>query len=261
MEIAFNNYKYLNYNLNFIIKEKEITGILGSDTNTLLNIINLNIPGNRTVYINKEKPLKKDIPKFQKEIEYVEKIFTEANYSVKAYLENIIIEEQIEVKDIKRKIEGSLKIVGLSFDKLDYKINDLSISEKKLIQIAGSLLSNPKVIILEEPFINLDNNNMKKIIYLLNKLKDQYKKSIVIISKNSNILYKYTTKIIIIKNNEVLLTGNTKDIFHQVTYLKRNKIELPLSVLITHKAKEEKKIHLDYHSDIRDLIKDIYKHI
>lgn len=261
MEITFNKYKYLNYNLDFTIKKNEITGILTTNTNTMLNILNLSIPGNRTVYINNQKPLKKDLPKYQKEIEYITKNFTEINNSVKTYLEKIIIEKQIEIKDLKKKIEGSLKIIGLPLSILNKNINELSISEKKLLQISAALLSNPKVLILEEPFINLDNINVKKILYIINKLKDQYSKSIVLISSNSTTLYKYTTKIVIIKNNEVLLTGNTKDIFHQVAYLKRNKIDLPLSILITNKATEEKKIHLDYHSDIRDLIKDIYKHV
>ena len=176
-------------------------------------------------------------------------------------MEFIIKYYKLTIKDPNKKILDSLKIVGLSNDYLEKNITSLSNSELKLIQLAISLLSNPDIILLDEPFINLDTKNEKKILVLLNKLKDHYKKTIVIASHDSNMLYKYTSKIIIIKNNKILIEGKTKEVYEKVAYLIRNKIEIPDIVMFTYKAKHDKNIHIDYHRDIRDLIKDIYKHV
>ena len=43
--------------------------------------------------------------------------------------------------------------------------------------------------------------------------------------------------------------------------MKKNRVNIPEIVEFTYQAKKEKKAKIDYHRDIRDLIKDIYKHV
>ena len=66
---------------------------------------------------------------------------------------------------------------------------------------------------------------------------------------------------IFVKNNEILLQGATNDVYQRVDYLKRNKFDIPNIVEFTYIAKKKKKVKIDYHKDIRDIIKDIYKHV
>ena len=168
---------------------------------------------------------------------------------------------RLKINFPEKKMTDSLKIVGLESEYLDKEIDSLSASEKKLIQIAVSLLTNPDIILLDEPFINLDKKNEKLILILINKLKENYKKTIVIASHDSDMLYKYTKKMIFIKNNKVFLTGDTKEVYKRVDYLTKNKFEIPDIVRFTYKVIKEKNVNIDYHRDIRDLIKDIYKHV
>ena len=44
-------------------------------------------------------------------------------------------------------------------------------------------------------------------------------------------------------------------------YIKRNGYKVPEIVQFTYKAIKKKKVKIDYHKDIRDIIKDIYKHV
>ena len=62
-------------------------------------------------------------------------------------------------------------------------------------------------------------------------------------------------------NDKILKEGNTFDILTNVNYLKKNKIDIPDIVEITYLALKNKKVKIDYHKDIRDIIKDIYKHV
>jgi len=73
-------------------------------------------------------------------------------------------------------------------------------------------------------------------------------------------LYRYTNYLIIFRNNKII-EGSTTDLFKRVDYLKRNKIVIPKIVEFTYLAKKKKNIRLEYHKDIRDIIKDIYKHV
>ena len=43
--------------------------------------------------------------------------------------------------------------------------------------------------------------------------------------------------------------------------LRKSTFDIPDIVEFTHKAKKTKKVKIDYHKDIRDIIKDIYKHV
>ena len=166
----------------------------------------------------------------------------------------------LEVKDYKKKIKDSLKIVGLDIE-LERSINTLSYSEKKLLQIAIELLENPDTLIFIEPFRGLDLFNIKKLMRLFRKLIDKYNKTIIFISDNSDILYKNTDYILIYKNNKLIKQGETKKVFEDVEFLKKNKINIPEIVDFTYLVKTKYNVKIDYHRDIRDIIKDIYKHV
>ena len=96
---------------------------------------------------------------------------------------------------------------------------------------------------------------------LLQRLKEQFNINIILISDDCTSLYKYTENMIITKNNKILIQGPTKEIFQRVDLLKRNKIDIPEIVEFTYLAKKTKNVKIDYHQDIRDIIKDIYKHV
>ena len=91
-------------------------------------------------------------------------------------------------------------------------------------------------------------------------IKEKYNKTIIFITNNSEILYKYADYVVIIKNNKVISNGK-KEIFEDVDLLTTNGVSIPEIVEFTYKAKKKYNIKIDYHNDIRDIIKDIYKHV
>lgn len=165
------------------------------------------------------------------------------------------------IKDIDKKIIDSLKIVGLKKDLLARNINTLSSSEKVRINLALCLIANPDIIIISNPLKEYDKKTEKKIVLLLQKIKEQYNKIILFISDDCNILYQYTNNIILYENNKIILNKNTENFFQDIEMLKQYHIPIPDIVEITYLAKQKKNIKLDYHKDIRDIIKDIYKHV
>lgn len=259
MEIKFIDAINNEYNLTFSISNKDITGITGDN---ILDILNLDYFPEGEVYFTK-KLLKSNYNTIKRKISLVPSTFIKQPHldTVLENMEYVIEDKRLSIKDPQKKIEDSLKIVGLTKSYLNRSINSLSKSELRLISIAISLLSNPEIIILDDIFKELDTKYQKKIFMLLTKLKDSYKKTIILYSNNSNILYKYTNKMIFIKNKKVLLEGKTDEVYQRVNYLQRNGFDIPDIVLFTYIAKKKKNVNISYHKDIRDIIKDIYKHI
>lgn len=263
MEIEFIDYKYNENELSFTIKNKEINGILGKDYHDLVNVIKLRKDYHGTVNVNGEKLTKEDNIKYIKKIgivplELESNSFCETVYDLMIYE---IKRKNIRLKNSEKKIKDSLIIVGLEENYLERKLTTLSSSEKKIVQLAIALISNPEVIVIEDIFKYLDKNWEKKIIMLLQKIKEQYSKTIVLASDTSEEIYKYTTNLIIFKNDKILATGNTYEIMQRVDFLKKNRISIPKIVEFTYLAKKKKNIKIDYHKDVRDIIKDIYKHV
>lgn len=223
------------------IKEKIITGIL---TDTEEEIID---------EIKRKSILKVGI---------VREEYLSTNFLIKVYeyMYYEIRRKRLILKNPKKKINDSLRIVGLDTTYLNRNINSLSSSERMLIILAITLLSNPDIIILINLFKYLDKTREKDLIMLLEKIKDQYNKTIVLINDDSDIMYKYT-KYLIIKKNNLFIEDETDKLFKRVDFLHKNNIKVPEIIELTHLIKKKKKIKLEYHKDVRDILKDIYKHV
>jgi len=72
-----------------------------------------------------------------------------------------------------RQIKEALELVGLSL-KTETLVQELNLSEKKRLSIANAIISNPDVLIFDEPLKYLDkdqSNDVKKIISMLSAKK------------------------------------------------------------------------------------------
>lgn len=257
-----NGYTVL-YDLNVNISGNKITGIIGTNKTPFIELISGILPVNdgRVLVDNKELN-DETLLAIRKEVAVVrqnpkEQFFTN---SVKDEMNFIVNNLEYKNSNITKKIISSLYLVGLNDSYMEKKINDLSAGEKKLIQIAVSLLCNPKIIILDEPMVNLDSLNKKVLINLIKVLKSKYKKTIIISSNDSDLLYSLCDDLLILSENTIVVSGKAIDLFKSVELLKKYNIDIPDFVLFVTKAKR-KKVKLSFQKDIRDLIKDVYKHV
>ena len=261
MEIKFTNYSHQDKKLNFEISSSEIIGITGKTKEDIIDIIAFKRLNKGIVTIDSIKVTKDKINNYRRKISIIKKELETYHSKVANLIHEYISRNKLTIKNPDKKINDSLKIVGLNNEILKREIKTLSTSEMKLLQISISLLSNPEIIIIEEPFKFIDKQIEKKIITLFRRLKDQFNKTIIIVSDDSNTLHKYTTKMFFVKNNEIVLSGKTEEEYLNIEFLKKNKFEIPDIVEFTHLAKKKKQVKLDYQKDITDIIKDIYKHI
>lgn len=142
---------------------------------------------------------------------------------------------------------------------LEKKVCELSYTEKLYLNIIRNILTLKKVVIFNDLFSYIDNFNQKKLIKLFSFLKEK-DYILIISSKDVNYLYK-TADYSVVWNKKFFEFDTTDNIYTNVSLLIENKLAVPVLPLITYKAKVEKDVKLFYSKDVRDIIKDIYKHV
>jgi putative ABC transport system ATP-binding protein len=99
-------------------------------------------------------------------------------------IENVVIKSDIAGDGRKHSQKVALDLlVSLGLDgKLHLKPDELSGGEKQRVAIARALISNPKILLADEPTASLDSNSGRQICEILRRLAQDGKHTVVIVS-------------------------------------------------------------------------------
>ncbi|WP_434799475.1 ABC-F family ATP-binding cassette domain-containing protein [Terrisporobacter vanillatitrophus] len=114
------------------------------------------------------------------------------------YQEALDAFEAIDGDDFESNINKKLNLANLSKHK-DRMISELSGGEFKLIQVIKEMLNNPDLMIMDEPDVFLDFENLNSLKNLINS----HKKTILVITHNRYLLNHCFNKIIHLENTEI----------------------------------------------------------
>ncbi|MDB5144462.1 MAG: ATP-binding cassette protein, partial [Mucilaginibacter sp.] len=109
------------------------------------------------------------------------------------------------------RVDEMLKLVHLS-DAAHKKAGKYSLGMKQRLGIALALLSDPKLLILDEPTNGLDPNGIIEVRELLIKLVTQHNKTVFISSHLLAEVERMATHVGIIDRGELLFQGSIKDL-------------------------------------------------
>jgi zinc/manganese transport system ATP-binding protein len=84
-------------------------------------------------------------------------------------------------------------------------VGHLSGGEQQRILIAQALITNPKILLLDEPLSNLDINHGQEIITLLAKLSRAYKVTILLVSHDVNPLLRFIDRVLFMAKGGAVL--------------------------------------------------------
>jgi putative ABC transport system ATP-binding protein len=87
---------------------------------------------------------------------------------------------------IDERVEELLKLIGLE-KRRGHRPDELSGGEQQRIGIAVALANDPPILLADEPTGELDRDNGEQVLSLFRKLKDQYAKTIVIVTHDLRI--------------------------------------------------------------------------
>ncbi len=115
-------------------------------------------------------------------------------------------------RDEKRRVEEVLRMVGLPEEVWDKDFGELSGGQRQRGLIARALVSNPPILLLDEPFSNVDPAGRVEIAELVGKLSSD--KLIIVTSHDPMLLLKYTSRILLI-NRGIYVYGSPGEVLRQ----------------------------------------------
>lgn len=177
------------------------------------------------------------------------RVIDELNFGIK-YFKYKLNKQSIRIKE-------ALTLVGLTEDYLNKEVSSLSLNEKKRLSIASSLIFNPSIIILEEPTMFLTYKDKEKLVKLIHLLKTKYNKTIIIITKDTNLPYEVSDEVVLIKDGSIVKYG-TKEILTQDKLISSIGSSVPEIVKFIN-VSNAMNANLTYTNNILDLIKEVYR--
>jgi putative ABC transport system ATP-binding protein len=177
-------------NISFSIPEGEFVALMGpsgSGKTTLLNLLaGIDRPsqGNVTVAESKISGLSDaDLARWRhRNIGFIFQFYN--LIPVLTAFENVelpLMLTKLSKAERKKQVETALSIVGLG-DRMRHYPNQLSGGQEQRVAIARALVTDPNVILADEPTGDLDKKSAEDIMELLSQLNKQYKKTIVMVT-------------------------------------------------------------------------------
>ena len=91
--------------------------------------------------------------------------------------------------------------------------HELSGGMRQRVMIAAAIVCRPKLLIADEPTTALDVGTQDSILKLLKKLNERYKMSILFISHNLRVVNTLCSRVLVMKDGEMIEEGSTDTIF------------------------------------------------
>ena len=221
--VAFEN---VNLNINKQGEFVSLVGKTGSGKSTLIQHINgLVLPTKGTVDVMGKTitPNKKKNPKMKEIRKQVGFVFQFPEYQLfeETVLKDIMFAPKNFGQTLEEAKESALeaaRILKIDNDILEKSPFNLSGGQMRKVAIAGILAYNPDILLLDEPTRGLDPKTADEIMDLFYEIHKKYNKTIILISHDMNLVYKYSTRIVVMNDGVLTYDGDKVRLFKDGIY-------------------------------------------
>lgn len=208
--------KYLNASeyaikdASFEIKDGEIVGLIGkngSGKTTLLKMITKAlVPSQGEVYYKGT-----DIYQKANQLDDFGILISPIFYDHISVLDNLNFYLEIhQLQSYSNNIKPTLELVDL-WEKRDHKPSTFSFGMKQRLSLAIALISKPKFLVLDEPFVGLDPDGVKQLLDILKKSALENKVTMMISSHQLGELESICQRYLFIKNGMLIEDNESRE--------------------------------------------------
>ena len=209
-----------------------VVGKTGSGKSTLLQIIsNILKPSSGEIFLD-NKNIHKEFTGFKKLFSNIGIVF---QYPEKQLFASTVFEDISfglknlgkSSEEIKIAINKISDLLGLNKNILNRSVFELSGGEKRKCALAGVLISEPKVLLLDEPTAALDFKTKISLLKSLKEYKNSKNAIIFLISHNMQEILSICNKVLALNNGNQIFYGDTQKFFEYEKSLKEADIDIP----------------------------------
>lgn len=141
--------------------------------------------------------------------------------------------------DVKAKEEGTEKVLKqLNLTKLsDKRVADLSGGEKQRVAIARALITQPEVLLLDEPFNQVDTSFREGLQQDIRQIVQDTGLTVIMVSHDPAEVLSMADELLVLKDGEILESGHPKELYQNPQNLYTAKLLTNCNVLTQDEAK------------------------
>ena len=208
---VFKNYKTTSIlkNISFKVETGDIVCLIGESgcgkTTTLKMINRLINPSKGHILIDGEDVNSKNVIELRRNIGYViQQTGLFPHLTIKENIELIAKLKKMDPHEINKKTKEMMNMVGLDLDLLDRYPTELSGGQQQRVGVARAFLTDPSIILMDEPFSALDPMTRNSLQDELLKIQEKYKKTIVFVTHDMDEAIKIADKICIMDGGHII---------------------------------------------------------
>ncbi|MDC7233714.1 MAG: energy-coupling factor transporter ATPase [Spirochaetales bacterium] len=152
-------------------------------------------------------------------------VFEEVSFSPKL---RGCTQEEIDVR-----VAEALKAVGMEGTEEEDPFS-MTKGQRQRIAVASVLSAKPELIILDEPTTGLDYKEQRQMMELIRNLNEQGH-TIIMITHTMWVVAEYAHKVAVVKDGEMSMYGNTRDVFRDEETLMESYLKTPHIVNLSNK--------------------------
>ncbi|HKM59291.1 MAG TPA: ABC transporter ATP-binding protein, partial [Candidatus Bathyarchaeia archaeon] len=132
---------------------------------------------------------------------------------------------QLPESEIERRAKDALEVVGLGnlwpIADLVHP-NDLSGGQKQRAAIASFIALRPELLVLDEPMSNLDPEGKLSIIQAIDRIRNDFDITIIVVEHNPEVIQKYADKVLALNNGQAIAYGTAEEVYSQQKLFEEN---------------------------------------
>jgi energy-coupling factor transport system ATP-binding protein len=220
--------------ISFDIQQGQIIGIIGQNgsgkTTLARHLVGLLKPTNKDAILEVKghNIVDMKIDQIIKMVNYVfqnpdDQLFAETIWDEVEFAPKMM---ELDEEETKQLTEEALEVFDLTPYRRRYVLG-LDEDLKTYLAITSILPLKPDIIFIDEPTTGLDTRGEAKMMESLNRLRDEQGKTIIIITHNMKTIGNHCDRVLVMSQGELILDGNTRDIFVQDEELLKADIRPP----------------------------------
>jgi len=123
------------------------------------------------------------------------------------------LESGIDKDIVRKRVEEKLQLVDLDINTMDKYPSELSGGMKKRVGLARTLMSNPEIILYDEPTTGLDPITVKLVHELISSMQKKLHITSIVISHDVDI-FNYADKVALLYQGKIRSQVSSKDIWN-----------------------------------------------
>jgi ABC-type multidrug transport system ATPase subunit len=207
-------------NLSFKIKYKEFIGVIGNNgcgkTTTIHCLCNISKYDKGSIEIFNQNIKPQNVTYKNKLGVVLSKPYFIEEFNIIEYLKFVCKFQYVPKTEINSRINDLLELFDLK-DEKNKVIKNLSSGNQMKVSLSSALIHNPELLVLDEPFVNIDIQTTEKFINILKLFKG--KKTLFITSHNLDLVADLCDRFLIMDKGKIVMDVKKSD-YESIEHLK-----------------------------------------